>query len=73
MLLKLSLIQIRNVSQYDWYVLLKKLVNGPEQKVCLVARGFEEDALTSFEKQSPTTCKDTLHYQLQPRKNGNLN
>ena len=72
MFLKLSLIQIRNVSQYDWYVLLKKLVNGPEPKVCLVASGFE-DALPSFEKQSPTTCKDTLHYQPQPRKNGNWN
>ena len=44
-----------------WVCSLKETSNSAEPKVRLVARGFEEDALTSFEKQSSTTSKDTLY------------
>ena len=42
-----------------WACSFKETSNGPEPKGCLVARGFEEDALTSCEKKSPTISKDT--------------
>ena len=47
-----------------WVCSFKETSNDPEPKARLVARGFEEDALISFEKQSPTASEDTLHVLL---------
>ena len=44
-----------------WVCPFKQTSNGPELKAQLVATGCEENALTSFEEQSPTPSKDTLH------------
>ena len=44
-----------------WVCSVKETINVPQEKAQLVARGFEEDTLNNFEKQSPTTSKDSLH------------
>ena len=45
-----------------WVCFVKETINGPQEKARLVvARGFEKDNLNNFEKQSPTTSKDSLH------------
>ena len=39
---------------------MKATKNGLQPKARLVARGFEEDCLSKFEKESPTCYKDTF-------------
>ena len=52
------------IMKLKWVCSFKKTSNGPEPKARLVARGFAEDVLTSFEKQSLTVSKDSLHVLL---------
>ena len=47
----------------QWVCSFKETNNGLEQKGRLAARKYE-DSLTSFEKQSPTTSKNTFHVLL---------
>ena len=47
-----------------WVCSLKETSNSAEPKARLVAKGFEEDTLTSFEKQSSTASKDIFHVLL---------
>ena len=43
-----------------WVYSMKATKNGLQAKARLVARGFEEDCLSKFEKESPTCYKDTF-------------
>ena len=43
-----------------WVCSVKQTDKGSKPKANLVARGFEEDSLNTFEKESPTASKDTL-------------
>ena len=59
-----------------WVYSLKQTNKGSNLKACLVvARGFEQDSLNTFEKESSTASKDTLKTLLSPiiTNNWNLN
>ena len=49
-----------------WVSSIKQTDKGSKPKAHLVARGFEEDSLNTFEKESPTASKDTLKHCYQP-------
>ena len=57
-----------------WWVCSSKENNqGSVPKAHLVARGFEEDSIITFEKESPTALKDTLRKLLSTIIRNNLN
>ena len=52
--------KIKKKISFRWVCSLKQTDKGSKPKACLVARGFEEDSLNTFEKESPIASKDTL-------------
>ena len=43
-----------------WVCSVKQTDKGSKQKARLEARGFKEDSLNTFDRESPTVSKDTL-------------
>ena len=49
-----------------WAFLVKQTDKGSKPKARLVTRGFEEDSLNTFDKESTTINSDTLRKCYQP-------